>query len=410
MKWTNHFLSMEIAMQLSHPNLRRFSAVSLFATALLSGPAIADTLIQDQHHQEALQQIDDAQTPRIQLAILLDTSNSMDGLIDQTRNQLWQIVNEFSAARKNGVTPILEIALFEYGNDGLSANTGYVRRLNGFTRELDQVSEGLFSLTTNGGSEYCGYVIRDAINKLQWSQSDKDIKSIFIAGNESFAQGPVSYRQVAELAHQRGITINTIHAGNHQVGIRDNWQSGALLADGSYMSIDSDQQIVHIAAPQDARLAELNAELNSTYIPYGMEGEAKIQRQMEQDAQSSKISAGLLAKRAKTKSSSYYNNSSWDLVDAFEDGEMKEAELAEIEEKHLPKPMQGLSGEEKVAYIKGKTDEREAIKKEIDALSKERAAYVADVKREQLAAAPSMGDALAEAIKNQAEKKNFELK
>ena len=97
--------------------------------------------------------------PRIQVAILLDTSNSMDGLIDQTRNQLWQVVNEFASARQNGVAPILEIALFEYGNDNNSRSSGYVRKLSAFTRELDQVSEGLFSLTTNGGNEYCGFAI-----------------------------------------------------------------------------------------------------------------------------------------------------------------------------------------------------------------------------------------------------------
>ena len=43
--------------------------------------------------------------PKIQLAILLDTSGSMDGLIDQTRNQLWQVVNELSMAKRNGITP-----------------------------------------------------------------------------------------------------------------------------------------------------------------------------------------------------------------------------------------------------------------------------------------------------------------
>jgi G:T/U-mismatch repair DNA glycosylase len=400
---------MEAAMQLSNRNLRRFSCVSLFATVLLSGPAIAETALQMQPHQTAPQQINNAHIPRIQLAILLDTSNSMDGLIDQTRNQLWQIVNEFSAAKKNGVTPILEIALFEYGNSNLSEETGYIRMLSGFTRELDQVSEGLFSLTTNGGAEYCGYVMQDAITKLQWSHSDRDIKSIFIAGNESFAQGPVNYRQVAKLARQRGITINTIHAGGHQVGISDNWQSGALLADGSYMSIDSNQKIVHIAAPQDKRIAELNGQLNTTYIPYGAEGNDKIRRQMEQDAESNKISAGLLAKRAKTKSSSYYNNSSWDLVDALKEGKMKETELADMEEKHLPKPMHGLSDKEKIAYAKAKTEERNEIKKQIDELSKARAAYVAKVKREQAAATPSVGDALSEAIKKQAENKNFDL-
>jgi hypothetical protein len=33
---------------------------------------------------------------RVQIALLLDTSNSMDGLIDQARSQLWRVVNERS--------------------------------------------------------------------------------------------------------------------------------------------------------------------------------------------------------------------------------------------------------------------------------------------------------------------------
>ena len=33
------------------------------------------------------------------LALLLDTSNSMDGLIDQAKSQLWKIVNELAAAK-----------------------------------------------------------------------------------------------------------------------------------------------------------------------------------------------------------------------------------------------------------------------------------------------------------------------
>ena len=176
--------------------------------------------------------------PKIQMAILLDTSNSMDGLIDQTRNQLWQVVNEFATAKQNGMTPILEIALYEYGNDSLSRSTGHIRRLNSFTRELDQVSHGLFSLTTNGGSEYCGYVIQTALNDLQWSQSASDIKTIFIAGNEPFNQGPVNFRAAIERAKNIGVAINTIHAGNYEEGIVEGWQSGAILAGGDYMSID----------------------------------------------------------------------------------------------------------------------------------------------------------------------------
>ncbi len=403
-------------MQFLHQSLRRLSSVSLLVTALVTGSAQAIHPANENHQQAVGRQelanvpvtgIENVQRPRIQVAILLDTSSSMDGLIDQTRNQLWQIVNEFSAARKDGVTPILEIALFEYGNDGLSVDTGYIRRLSGFTTELDAVSEGLFSLTTNGGSEYCGYVIKTALKDLQWSQSDKDVKTIFIAGNESFAQGPVDYRKVAKLAVQNGITINTIHAGGREVGINDDWESGAMLAGGAYMSIDANQKVVHIPAPQDKKLAELNAKLNSTYIPYGAKGSEKVRRQMEQDELSGGISAGLLAKRATSKSSAFYKNAGWDLVDALEEGEVDETELAKMDETELPPTMKGLSDKQKMAYVREKTDERKKIKQEIAEVSKSRSEYVAKVKREQAAASPSMGDALTKAVKMQAEQKRF---
>jgi hypothetical protein len=345
--------------------------------------------------------------PRIQLAIILDTSNSMNGLIDQTRNQLWQVVNEFSTARQDGVVPVLEIALFEYGNDRNPAAAGYVRKLNSFTRELDQVSQGLFSLNTSGGSEYSGYAIQTAVRQLQWSRSDTDIKTIFIAGNESFAQGPVHYQQAIQLAIQNGISINTIHVGGHQEGIENGWQAGAILAGGDYMSIDANQQVVHIEAPQDEKIAELNAKLNETYVPYGGEGVEKARLQVEQDALSSGISAGLLAKRAQSKASSFYGNANWDLVDALNDGEVEEAEMVQIKEVDLPEPMRGLTAQQKLEYVQNKAQARSLIKQEISELGRSRALFVSETKRKQDAAAPSMSDALTGAIQKQAEQKNF---
>jgi len=399
--------------------LSRYSlAVAVLAVlqAPLSQPLSAGTEITKQNFQLAPQQAPQnsptvagqtMDTPKIQLAIILDTSNSMDGLIDQTRNQLWQVVNQFSTARQNGISPILEIALFEYGNDSNAESAGFVRMFSQFTRELDQVSAGLFSLTTNGGSEYCGYAIETVVNKLQWSRSDSDIKTIFIAGNESFAQGPVSFHEAVRLAGQQGITVNTIHAGSHQEGINDGWQTAAVLAGGDYMSIDADQQVVHVVAPQDARIAELNAELNQTYVPYGSKGAENAQRQMEQDELSSDISAGLLSQRAVSKSSSFYNNANWDLVDALNEGEVDEKELVVIEDTQLPEPMQGLSAQQKVDYVQEKATQRKIIKQEISALSRLRAAFVAEAKREQVAASPSVSDALTSAVKKQARQKNF---
>src|SRR5262245_51242775 len=85
---------------------------------------------------------------RIQVALLLDTSSSMDGLIGQAKTQLWKIVNELSAAKKDGVRPVLEIALYEYGKSTLSAGEGYIRQILPLTGDLDKVSEELFALTT----------------------------------------------------------------------------------------------------------------------------------------------------------------------------------------------------------------------------------------------------------------------
>jgi hypothetical protein len=56
---------------------------------------------------------------KIQIAILLDSSNSMDGLIDQTRTQIWQIVNSLTKVTKDGEIPDLEVALYHYGNERL---------------------------------------------------------------------------------------------------------------------------------------------------------------------------------------------------------------------------------------------------------------------------------------------------
>jgi hypothetical protein len=407
---------MELAMHFTTRSLSRVSSLSLIAAVLISGSAFASNPVLENNPQEMVRQEsrnsqglanESVDTPRIQLVILLDTSGSMDGLIDQTRNQLWQMVNEFSAARKDGVVPVLEIALFEYGNNALAESSGYLRKLSGFTRELDAVSEGLFSLTTNGGEEYCGYAIKSAVNNLQWSQSDSDVKAIFIAGNESFAQGPVDYREAAKLAARNGIAINTIHAGSHQTGVEDEWETGALLAGGSYMNIDADQKVVHIVAPQDKKIAELNAKLNTTYIPYGSKGAEKVQRQVEQDAMSSNISAGLLAKRAKSKSSAFYSNAGWDLVDALKEAKIDEAELTKLDEAELPDSMKALSAKERVEYVRKKTDERNLIKEAIAKQSQLRTEYVAKMKQQQAAASPSMGDALTKAVKRQAEQKSF---
>lgn len=379
--------------------LRRFGCSLVIFSVLFSGTTTATRLVPDTQGQFAQHK------PRIQLAILLDTSNSMDGLIDQARNQLWQVVDEFSKSKKSGVVPILEVAVYEYGNSRLSVNDGYVRQVVGLSSELDSVSEALFSLTTNGGSEYCGYVIDRASRQLNWSQSDNDIKAIFIAGNEPFTQGPIAFDHAIELAKSKGITVNTIHAGDYNTGVTSGWQQGALMASGNYMSIDHNHQVVHIVAPQDNKIAELNQKLNQTYLAYGKDGQRGMARQKEQDSKSNDISLGLLAKRVKAKVSSMYKNTKWDLVDAVESDKVK---LDEIKRENLPKPMQSMDIEAQRQFLKEKKREREDIKKQIAELSEARDSYVASEKSKMAEENVStIDDALVSAVRSEGEKKNF---
>src|SRR5689334_21014806 len=52
---------------------------------------------------------------KIQVALLMDTSSSMDGLIEQAKSQLWSIINELATAEYEGTKPSIEIALYHYG-------------------------------------------------------------------------------------------------------------------------------------------------------------------------------------------------------------------------------------------------------------------------------------------------------
>src|SRR3982751_62129 len=168
-----------------------------------------------------------AKEQTIMIALLLDTSNSMDGLIDQAKSQLWKIVNEVAAAKSaGGKQPNIKIALYEYGNDGLSSNEGFIRQVSALTEDLDVISEKLFSLSINGGNEFCGQAIKTSLNQLAWSASNADLKMIFIAGNEPFTQGGVSYELACDSAREKGVVVNTIYCGDFNDGITLGWKRG----------------------------------------------------------------------------------------------------------------------------------------------------------------------------------------
>jgi von Willebrand factor type A domain len=325
-----------------------------------------------------------AADPKIQVAILLDVSGSMDGLIDQAKAQLWNMVSTMGKVKCNeNVSPKIEIALYEYGRTTNDAKKGYVKQINSFINDLDSLSQNLFSLRTNGGDEFCGQVIYSSLNELQWDAAPENYKVIFIAGNEDFLQGNLHYTKACAEAKSKGVIVNTIYCGDKMQGIREHWNLAGECGNGSYSNINQNAREEEIPTPYDSMIYSLNGRLNGTYVSYGYYGADKKAKQEQMDVANSTMSKSAGIKRIKAKSAgAVYNNAQWDLVDAKDrDGE---AFLDKIDKNELPDSLKNKSKEEIKKIVDKKSKERSSIQKEITTLNTQRDSYIAAEKAKRV--------------------------
>lgn len=318
-------------------------------------------------------------TSKIQIAILFDTSGSMSGLIEQAKSTIWQIVNAASDLRVGGTVPKLEIALYDYGNSGITA-TNYVRQQISLINDLDSISEKLFALTTNGGDEYCAAVIESAMKDLSWSSNPQDLKIIYIAGNEPFNQGPVDYKKILKDVAAQNIIVNTIYCGPYEKGVQELWYDGSLISQGNYFNINNNKEAVHIDSPYDQTINQYNDSLNSTYIYYGNSGRLRAEKQIAEDQKASGKGMYNVSERAIVKSKSNYLNANWDLVDATKTGNKI---LDSLRNDELPEELKGKSKEEIERYVNAKKAERERYQQKIRDLDVERQQFIAEEKKKQ---------------------------
>ena len=346
----------------------------------------------------------EAQNPKIQIALLLDVSNSMDGLIDQAKAQLWKIVNELALMKKDGQQASMEIALYTFGDDRLKADDGYIQQWNTFSGDLDIISQNLFALTTSGGDEYCGWVISDVVNELRWSSNQADLQIIVIAGNESFAQGARNYISSCEEALQKNIIINTIYCGKCSEGRSLFWEDGAMRGQGKYMCIDQNESVEFIPTPYDSLINIQNQKLNDTYHGYGSSGAKRKAMQVAQDDEARDYSSAYMTERTLSKSSHVYSNASWDILDYYQDNPELVLEFSDAE---LPDLLKGKTRDEKLKILDDLKIERDNIKQEVGVLSKKRAEFIESYRRTNLAKDNSLDTIMLMLIREQAIGKGF---
>jgi hypothetical protein len=381
--------------QLSQQSWTRAAIAALLAASAFAPLATACPPVKDPQGTSVT-----TPQPVVRIALLLDTSNSMDGLIGQAKSQLWAIVNRFNQSCKGGAKPQLRIALYQYGNSTLSAESQYVQQVMPFTSDLDLLSERLFGLQTSGGSELCGPAIGRALADMDWGKRDADASFVFIAGNEPFDQAPYA-EQIAD-AVRKGVRINTIFCGTRDEGIGGKWLDGATLGRGRYSVIDQGAAVPHVPSPYDDEISKLGIEVNTTYLAFGRDGEASKVRQERMDVAAREAAPAASIERAVTKNSRAYDNSVWDLVDAVT---QKKVDLEKLDRDELPAMLADLSVAEQRTKIEELASRRAAINLRVQELNTKRDEFLKTQRATQ--AAPTLGDAMVQLITEQAQEEGF---
>jgi len=330
----------------------------------------------------------------------------MEALLDSARARLWDIVTSLSHARP---TPILRVGLLTYGSPSRSTpSSGWISRQIDLTSDLDTVYGKMMSLHTDGGDEFVGWVLHDALETMSWSRDPMALKLIFVAGNESAdqARDVFDFRAEAARARARGITVNAIYAGDRSAGVAERWEEVALCGRGSFSAIDMRCGTVQIEAPQDKIILELNMKLNATYVPYGSEGRGGAANQAAQDANAGRLGPASEASRVAAKATALYENTHWDLVDAVTKGKRK---LEEMKESELPAPMQAMPPVERTQYLDKMRAERASLQKQIAEVGAERERFLKDARARTAGGKTALDDAMLAAIREQAKAQGFKF-
>ncbi len=342
--------------------------------------------------------------PRIEVLFVLDTTNSMSGLIEGAKQKIWYIANQMLQARP---MPRLRLGLLGYRDRG----DAYITQFTDLTEDVDAVYAQLTKLEAGGGGdgpESVNQALHEAVTRARWSQDRAVLKLIFLVGDappHMDYQDDVKYPKTCELAAKRDLIINTIQCGGDSDTQRA-WQDIAHRAEGAYTAIAQTGGMHLIATPMDAELAKLNAEVGHTIVAFG--AEERREKVMAKQALSESVAASAPApvadRLAFNASTGRVVQGEGELLDSLKKGEVT---LEKIEAKDLPAEMKPMTLAQRKAYVKTKEDTRAKLQTRITELIRQRQAYLDAEARKGAGKADSFDTKVAETLRTQAKRKGI---
>lgn len=344
---------------------------SLALLSMLSAPAFAaDKTPANPDQKEQVRQ----DRPVLDVVFVLDTTSSMGGLIEGAKQKIWSIASRMATGTP---TPEVRVGLVAYRDQG----DAYVTQVVPLTKDLDSIYSQLMGFRAEGGGDGPEAVqdgLMDAVTKMQWSDSKKVAKMIFLVGDApAHDQDKAKLFEAAQKAIKASIVVNTVRCGADDT-TKGQFVQVAKLADGHFDSIAESGGVVAVAVatPYDTDLAKLNGELMDTAI---YAGAAPVQKKAElrrSDAKALEAPAAADRISFMSKSGGGRAASGAEAVGAIDLADKPEL-AAKMKKEELPTAMQGMDEGQRVKFAQDQQAKRQGIEKQITELSKKRDDFVA---------------------------------
>jgi len=306
----------------------------------------------------------------IDVVFAVDTTGSMEQLIDGAKRTVWSIATHIRQTDPNANLRIGLVAYRDVGED-------YVTKPFALTGDLDAVYAELSTYNASGGGDQPEDVaagLRDAL-AMRWRAGAK--KLIFVVGDAPPAPRDDArpYDVLAREAGTSGIIVNAIRCGGDPTTAVA-FQQIASLGGGEFSTIAADGGVRQVATPYDTRMGELSTSIDRTAVIAGDDSDrAEYEGKM--------AAADAAPAAAKADRASYYMKkakggadvrAAGDLVGAYATGTL---DLGKVAPGALPQGMRGKSAPELKAELERRAAERTAAQKEMAELARKRDEYLA---------------------------------
>lgn len=301
----------------------------------------------------------------VDVVFAIDLSGSTNGLVDDVRDNMWDIINQVCAYRPD---VNFRIGIVAFSRPSFGRENGYVKILCDLTNNFEIPAFELAKLkpSIEKGDQLVGMALKTSILGMRWSLDENAVKTIFLIGNGNVNLDGNKFRDAYEEAKTRKIIINTVYcsSSNYKKEIFG-WKEIAKQTGG----IQYDMRVHHrnipiITCKETEKINDLAKRLRSTYYYHGKNGVDICKNIDLVDRTARNANEQTFQSRMYYKASSLFQGKQeqWDLVDYI----MKtNSDFREIDFSNLPDTLQKFSPAQLRIFILSKKNERLKILSEM---------------------------------------------